>query len=77
MKDIVIRKETVARELWILLGCFVATMLVNAGAIIAYHRPWYELFTQVGFVVSITVSLYLILWVVRLIVLIIKKLFIK
>ena len=39
MKDLVITGRQVRRELWILLGCFVAGCLVNVYAIVHYGRP--------------------------------------
>ena len=62
------------RELFVLLGCFVVACLVNAGAIIAYDRPWSELWSQIGFVLFITVGIYVILAVVRIILRLICKL---
>lgn len=73
MKDLVITGRTVRRELLILLGCFIAGMLTNVGAIIAYGRPFSEFFTQIGFVIVFSVILYFALWVIRLIVLLIRN----
>ena len=61
MKDLVIPAKTLRQELWILLGCLGAAILVNAGAIIAYDRPWKELFTQIGYTLTVTILLYLVL----------------
>ncbi len=74
MKDIVITGKDWKRELFVFLGCLAVAVLVNAGAIIAYTRPWYELFTQVGFTLSIALGLYLFIGLFRFIALIIKKL---
>ncbi len=71
MKDVVIKGKTIRRELIILALCLVAMILVNAGAIIAYHRPWTELFTQIGYVLTGALILYILLWIPRLIVLLI------
>ena len=71
MHDIVIPAKTLRRELWILLGCVAAAILTNAGAIIAYERPWTELFTQIGYTLVLAVGLYLLLALVRLIVLLV------
>ncbi|MBR1873209.1 MAG: hypothetical protein IJ795_08400 [Bacteroidales bacterium] len=79
MKDLVIRGKSLRRELFILLGCLAAAIATNIGAIIYYERPWSELFTQVGFMLTLALCLYAALWAVRLavfiIVLIFKKLF--
>ena len=69
MKDIVIPASTIRRELWILLGCLAAAVLVNIYAVIHFQRPAYEVFTQVGFTISVALGLYVLLWIVRLLVL--------
>nr|MBE6190943.1 hypothetical protein [Rikenellaceae bacterium] len=65
MKDIIIPARTIRRELWILLTLFVVAFLINVGAVWAYDRPWIELFSQLGFVVVITIALYLVCWIPR------------
>ena len=77
MKDIVITGKMIRREIYILLGCFVAAFLVNVGAIIAYDRPWVELVSQIGFVFFITGGIYVLLAVFRLIVWLVAKIFKK
>ena len=77
MKDILITGKAVRRELFILLGCFVAAFCINAGAIIGYGRPAQELFTMIGYVLFITLLVYLLLWIVRLLILAIASLFRK
>lgn len=66
MKDIVIRAASVKRELIVLGFCFVLAECANLGAIIKYDRPWFELFTQVGFVLVLTLLLYFALLLLRL-----------
>ena len=66
MKDSVITAEVKRRELWILLGCFVVANVVNWVAIIKFATPWYEVFSQIGYVVVTTCILYILLWVLRL-----------
>lgn len=68
MKDIVISGKTVKRELYILLGCFVAALLENLAAVIIYKRPVVELVSCIGFVITICLILYILLLVLRLIV---------
>lgn len=74
MKDIVITQKDIIRELYIILGCFVLACLVNVGAIIAYDRPWSELWSQIGFVLFIAAGVYGLLAVVRILVFLICKL---
>jgi hypothetical protein len=66
MKDTVITADVKRRELWILLGCFVVANVVNWVAIIKFATPWYEVFSQIGYVVVTTCILYILLWVLRL-----------
>ena len=74
MKDIVITGKMIRRELCVLLGCFVAAFFVNVGAIISYDRPWSELYSQIGFVIFMTIGIYVLLAVLRLIVCLLTKL---
>lgn len=75
MKDLVIPARRVKTELIILAVCFGIAMMVNIGCIIAYHTPWYEVFTQIGFVCFVTAILYVASIIVRLIIAGIRKLF--
>ncbi len=65
MKDSVITAEVKRRELWILLGCFVVANVVNWVAIIKFATPWYEIFSQIGYVVVTTLILYALVAVLR------------
>ena len=68
MKDIVITGNTFRRELLVLAGCFGFAVLFDLFSIIKYHRPFVELFQTIGYIITITVVIYLILAVLRLIV---------
>ncbi|MBP3202592.1 MAG: hypothetical protein J6M31_03175 [Bacteroidales bacterium] len=68
MKDLVISGKTLRRELWVVSGCLVAGALVNVVAVIGYHRPWTELFTQLGYVVVLSIGVYFVLALVRLLI---------
>ena len=60
MKDITISGRLLKREL-LIFCCFVfAAWLVNVYAVLKYHGPWFELFTQVGFMLTIAIILYLV-----------------
>ena len=48
MKPIVIDSKFVKRELWILLGCFVAAVIFDLVGIIMFKRPAIELLTTIG-----------------------------
>lgn len=75
MKDIVIPSQKVKREAWIFLGCFIFAFLLNIAAIIIYKTPWYEAFTQIGYVIVIAVVLYLLMALIRFLIFVIGKLF--
>jgi glucan phosphoethanolaminetransferase (alkaline phosphatase superfamily) len=75
MKDIVIPSQKVKREAYVFLGCFIFAFLLNIAAIIIYKTPWYEAFTQIGYVIVIAVVLYLIMAFIRFFIYLIKQLF--
>lgn len=74
MKDIVITGKRRRKEVIILLSCFVVAFLINVVAIIKYKTPWYEVFTQLGYVVVIALVLFLIVTLVRVLIWAVKKL---
>ena len=65
MKDTVITADVKRRELWILLACFAVANVINWVAIIKFATPWYEVFSQIGYVVVTTCILYALRWVLR------------
>lgn len=77
MKDIVISQKSVKRELWILLGCFVAAVIFDLVGIIKYGKPFYEVFQTIGYEVVIAAAIYAILAFIRIIVWLILKIFKK
>ena len=77
MKPIVIDSKFVKRELWILLGCFVAAVIFDLVGIIMFKRPAIELLTTIGYEVVIALALYAFLALVRILVFLIKNLFRK
>lgn len=77
MKDIVISQKSVRRELWILLGCFVAAVIFDIAGIIKYGKPFYEVFQTIGYELVIAAAVYAILAFFRIIVWLILKLFKK
>lgn len=66
MKDTIITAAVKRRELWILLICFVVANIANWAAIIKFSAPWYEVFTQIGYVVVTTLVIYALVTMVRL-----------
>ncbi len=75
MKDTIISAAVKRRELWILLACFVVANIVNWVAIIKFQTPWYEIFTQIGYVLVTTALFYCLLLVVRIAWCVFKHLF--
>lgn len=65
MKDTVITAAVKRRELKIWLVCFVVANIINWAAIIKFQAPWYEIFTQIGYVVVTSLLLYGLLLLVR------------
>ena len=74
MKDIVFTKRRQKKELVIFGACFAIAFLMNVISIIVYKTPWYEVFTQIGYVFVIAIVLYLLLAIVRSIIRLIKNL---
>lgn len=75
MKDIIITPEKIKKELFVLFVCFLIASLVNIGSIIAFKTPWYEVFTQIGYVIVITLVLYLLVIFIRVVIFTIRQLF--
>ena len=65
MKDTIITARAKKRELWILLACFVVANITNWVAIIRFSAPWYEVFTQIGYIVVTTLVIYALIAVLR------------
>lgn len=68
MKDTVITARRKKIELWTFLACLGLSCLLNLGCILYYGTPFAEVFTQIGYVMLIAFSLYLIWTAVRLVV---------
>ncbi len=68
MKDIVITAKRIRKERNAYIISFILAFIVNIIAIIIYDRPWTELFSQIGFVVAISIAFYIILWIPRLLI---------
>lgn len=60
MKDTVITAARKRTELWTAGACFLLAVLVNAGSILHFHTPFYEIFTQIGYTTVIAVAFYVI-----------------
>lgn len=77
MKDIVVTASRLRCERNFYLACFLLAFLLNLVAVVRFDRPWIELFSQIGYVVAISVVLYLLLWIPRLLVVAARRVFCK
>lgn len=75
MKDTVITAKAKRREIIVASSCFLAACLINVYAIVDYHRPWTEIFSQIGYVIVIAGVFYALVWIVRLAVMFFSWLF--
>ena len=66
IKDIIIKKETVKRELTLLGISFILACAMNIYAILSYKGSWTELFTQLHVVLLLSLFIYIIIIPVRL-----------
>jgi len=77
MKEIKISVQRQKKELFILLLSFILAFLLNVYSIIHYNGEWSELYTEIFYVLSATAIIYVLLFLTRLPVKSIKRLFIK
>ncbi|MBQ1253462.1 MAG: hypothetical protein IIY05_03870 [Alistipes sp.] len=66
MKDTIITAQMKRRELMLWLACFAVANVVNWVTIIKFATPWYEVFTQLGYVVVLSFVIYALIGMVRL-----------
>ena len=67
MKDTIITVKRKRIEIASLIVCFIIANLVNWYAIVHYKTSYRELFTSLGYVIILTLALYLLWTVIRLI----------
>lgn len=77
MENIVITARRLRRERNFYLVSFALAFLVNLIAVVRFDRPWAELFTQLGYVVVISLVIYFLLWIPRLMAVGARRLFRK
>lgn len=77
MRDIVITSKRIKKEVYILLACFTVAFAANIVAIAVYKTPWVEIITQLGYVVVLTVGLYIVIAILRMLWCLVLKLFKK
>lgn len=74
MKDIIITSKRQKKELYILAACFFISFIINIAAVIIYKTTWKEVFTQIGYVVAITIVIYTISSILRLLIKMLSRL---
>lgn len=77
MEDLIITSKRLKKEIYILSACFAASFLTNIVSIIIFRTPWYEMFTQIGYVVVITLFLYFLFAIIRMVVSLIRRVVVK
>ena len=75
MKDLVISGKRIKTEIWVFVACVVAMELLNIYSIIRYRGEWTEVIMSIGYVVTASVIIYLLIGVLWLIVAGIMKIF--
>jgi hypothetical protein len=73
MKDTIITVKRKRIEIITLTVCFVIANLANLYAIIRYETAYTELLTSLGYVAVLTIALYVLWTVIRLIIYAVKR----
>ena len=67
MKNIIITPRQIRRELLFLIVAFIIANLMNVGAIIGYDSPWKELVTSIPILLLLSLVLYFLMGIFRII----------
>jgi len=67
MKDIVVKTGVIKRELMLLGVMFVVAFVMNVYAIVVHQGQWSELLSQLHIVVLLTLFLYALVLLIRLV----------
>ncbi|MBX3007046.1 MAG: hypothetical protein KF816_03360 [Melioribacteraceae bacterium] len=67
MRDIVITKKQIKRELTIWLCCFGIAFIINFYAIFKYDTQWIELFTQFHVVLILSLFNFFVFGIIRIV----------
>jgi len=73
MKPTIISPETKKTELKIILLCFIVSLTLNILGIIIFETSWKELFTQIHIVLLLTLIMYVVIILLRIIFSSVKK----
>jgi hypothetical protein len=74
MKNIIITPRQIRREVFFLIVAFVVANLMNVGAIIGYDSSWKELLTSIPILLLLSMVLYFLMGIFRLIYYAVSKL---
>ena len=61
MKDIVVSEKTIKTEVKLWVGSLIVAFLINVLAIILYASNWIEVFTQFHIVLILSIVIYVLL----------------
>lgn len=67
MKDIIIKRKWIKRELILIISLYIIANLANIISILVYQTSWNEIFTSQSFVLYITEWIYIFSIIIRLI----------
>ena len=68
MKDVVIKGKWIKRELILLAVIFLMAMIINIIGIVKHDTRWIEMLSQMHVVLILTLLVYALIWLVRLII---------
>lgn len=75
MKELIISSKRLKKEGLYFGSAFVGAFLLNVISIIRFKTQWSELYTQLGYVLMISIILYVLIIIVRLVIKTIKSIF--
>lgn len=65
MKDIIITSKIIKREIYVWLCALIAAQLMNVYAIVKFETQWRELYSQLGYILMLSIVLYLLIALLR------------
>jgi len=68
MKDVVIKGKWIKRELILLAVIFFLALIINMIGIVKHDTRWIEMLSQIHVVLILTLLVYALVWLVRLII---------
>ena len=68
MKDLVIKGKWIKRELIVLAVIFFIAVIINIIGIIQHNTEWIEMLSQLHVVIILTIVLYALIWLLRLLI---------